>query len=269
MAADPRATRALPVPRRRRWSRLPPLAVLLLALSVHPGHAADRLTLCTFVGPPLSRPDRTGMVDLLLAEAFDRVDLSFDVVQLPEERSLASANAGTCDGEFVRIGGLQRLYPHLVQVPEKLLDFEFVAFTKHVHFQPEGWESLQPYRVGIVIGWKILEENITAPASRVGVRSKDLLFSLLDRDQIDVAVYSRLLGYEVVHRLGLQDLRALEPPLATREMFLYLHEKHAALTAPIARALNQMKTEGFYLEVRDRTLGRYRDLVAPQTEGVP
>jgi len=234
-------------------------ALFITTLCVFPPScfSQPRLILGTFTGPPLSNPDQRGMVDRVLREAFNRTNVDIEIVHLPAERSLSNADAGIIDGDFIRISGLERLYPDLLRVPEKIVDFEFVAFTRHADFRTESWESLKPYHVGIEIGWKILEENIVGAATRTDVRNKEILFSLLANDRADLVVYSRFVGWETVRELGLKGIRVLEPPLAVREMYLYLNKKHLHLVPLISEAIQDMKRDGTFEKIRNDTLTPY------------
>jgi polar amino acid transport system substrate-binding protein len=209
------------------------------------------------MGPPVSNESETGFYDLVVREAFRRINQQIDIDHLPTERSITNADSGITDGEFPRISGLEKLYPSLVRVPEKITDFEFVAFSKHHGIEMTSWDALQPYDVAIVRGWKVLEENIPNTRSLVRTKNQILLFNLLASDRADIAVYSRLEGYAVIRSLGLEGVVALEPPLAVREMFLYLNKKHEQLVTPLANALREMKQDGAYTEIKNRTLGTY------------
>lgn len=219
--------------------------------------AEPSLILNTFAGPPLSNSEGTGFYDLVLKEAFNRAGHEIEIIQLPAERSLTNANEGITDGDFVRISGLESIYPNLVQVPEKITDFEFVAFTKHIDIPIKGWESLQPYHVAIVRGWKILEKNIAPSPSLIRVKNQYLLFSLLANDRTDIVVYSRFEGYDLINQHKIQGITALEPPLAVREMYLYLNKKHSSLIPLIETNLKEMKRDGTFDKIRIKTLSPY------------
>jgi polar amino acid transport system substrate-binding protein len=221
------------------------------------GHAQQSFVLTTSMAPPLSREDQTGFYDQVLIEAFLRVDQTVKITHLPTERSITNANSGISDGEFPRISGLERLYPNLLKVPEKIVDFEFVAFTWRPDIQLKDWASCKPYNVAIVRGWKILETNLTEARSLVKVKNQKLLFSLLGKHRTDIVVYSRFEGKEMIKQLGLKSVRVLEPPLATREMFLYLNKKHLQLVPVIADQLRSMKHDGTYDRILKKTLGPY------------
>ncbi len=230
------------------------LVLILLYATELKCFAETPLMLGTFAGPPFSTSDQSGMYDLVLKEAFVRLGREIDIIKLPAERSLTNANKGITDGDFVRITGLDEIYPNLIRVSEKIADFEFVAFSKHKSFKVTGWDILRPYNVAIVRGWKILEENIVGTESLVMAKKQDVLFTLLDMDRTDVVVYSRYEGYEVISKLEIKGVKTMEPALAVREMFLYLNKKHKALVPLVAAALRQMKDDGTFDDIKRKTL---------------
>lgn len=230
------------------------LAVVLLLWQALPLSAQPPLTLNTFAGPPLSTADQTGYYDRILLEAFRRLGVPVVIGHLPAERSLLNANAGIDDGDFVRIAGLEKKYPNLVMVPEKLDDFEFVAFTRHLTLRTTDWATLTPYHVGIVRGWKILEEHLAGVQGLTTAKNQEQLFMLLKNGRVDAVVYARKEGYGLLRQLGITDAVALSPPLAVRPMHLYLHKKHAGLVAPLAAVLQSMKNDGTYAVITRQTL---------------
>ena len=224
--------------------------------------AKTPLTLSTFAGPPLSNTSSTGFYDLVLKEAFRRAGIAIDIVQLPAERSLENADRGITDGDFVRIAGLDTIYPNLIRVPEKITDFDFVGFSRNVSIATTSWQSLQPYDIAIVRGWKILEKNIINSRSLLRVKNQRLLFTLLKNNRTDIVVYSRFEGYEMLNQLGVKDAHVLDPPLATREMFLYLNKKHQDLVPIIDIHLKKMKRDGSFDTIRMKTLAPFLHGVA-------
>ncbi len=222
-------------------SELPP--------SSSPRSESPPLVLSSADGPPFSKPDETGIIDRVLKEAFRRLAIEISIIAVPAERALLNAGEGNDDGTFSRIAGMSEKYPGLVQVPEKIVDFEFVAFSRNIDMETKGWASLQPYDVAIITGWKILEENIKNTRSLHKVRDEKILFNLLARNQVDIVVYSRLGGEATIREMGLTGIKVLGPPFAVREMFLYLNQKHAGLIAPVSESLKNMKEDGAYQSV--------------------
>ncbi len=206
----------------------------------------------TAFGPPISGGN--GFFDRLARLMFRPVGYSITVQTPPAERALMLANAGVDDGDGPRIPGLIKEYPHLVRVPEPILDIDFVAFTKRLRFDTADWQSLTPFSVAIVTGWKILERNITTSARLVRVKDPKHLFMLLKQGRTEVAVIDRFSGYAMCKKIGLRDFNVLEPPLASTPMYLYLHERHAELVDAVSETLRDLKTSGIYARLFQETV---------------
>lgn len=191
-------------------------------------------------------------LDKLLIEAFKRINKSIHIVKKPAERSLKDTNEGRGDGEFLRVSGLSRIYPNLIQVPEEIFQFDFVAFSKRNDIKIEKWDSLTKYHVGIIIGWKILEENIKKTDKRYSFAEPELMFKLLENDKLDLVVYSRYLGNKIINELGYSDISVIPPPLAVRPMYLYLHKKHKKLVPQLVESLKSMKKDGTFQKLKDK-----------------
>lgn len=195
-------------------------------------------------------PVRT-IFESVMKEAFKRNGLDVVVQAPPAERALQQANDGADDGDGPRIEGLSAKYPNLVMVPEKVIDTEFVAFTKSAKFEPTNWDSVKPYRVGVVTGWKILETNLAGSKSLEKVADAEALFRLLANDRIDVAVIGKLDGMSAIKKMNLTGITALSPPLVVKPMYLYLNKKHEDLVPKIDSALKQMKSDGTFKKIFD------------------
>ena len=233
------------------------LKVLLWAglCAAVPAWANGGLVLSTGVGAPYTTPDRQGFLDQLVAAVFKEIGVEAQVQVYPgaSERSLLNANAGIDDGQVLRVAGLSQQYPNLIQVPESIIMNDFVAMSTKHRFATQGWASLQPYTVTYIIGWKVFENNLPAGVSATPVREPAQMFTLLDRDRADVALYERWQGLEQARTLGVT-ARVLEPALLSTPMFMYLHKKHEALVPRAAEALARLKQNGTYQRIHERTL---------------
>lgn len=263
-----RAPQGEPAPRAASISRRSALAgCIFLALS-RVGYAlADgnkALCLNTAFGPPIFAPDGSGFFNLLMAEATRRIGLSVEIDAPPAERALVNANAGIVDGDGPRIHDLRDIgsYPNLLRVPEELLVVEFVAFSRSRPISAATWSSLFPYNVGIVRGWKILEQNITEARSLVRTKTARQLFRLLASERVEVAVIDRLSGLAAARELAIDDIAVSEEALARRPMYLHLHKRHAELIEPLTAALAAIKADGTYARIQAQALD---PLLAPPT----
>ena len=225
------------------------LFFLLFILSTEELQAQDTLTINTNGPPPYNYPDQTGILDRWLKEAFGRIGIGLRIKILPAERSLVDANNGIGDGEAVRISGLSKQYPNLIEVPEKVYVGDFAAFSKNLSFKPSSWDSLKPYRVAYIRGHKICEANIVGTKSLHKADNVEELFKLLRADRVDVVVVESLFGKAMLKKMNYREAKMLSPPLATLDFYLYLNKKHTLIVPKIARALRSIKQDGTYQKI--------------------
>jgi len=245
-----------PTLRAGKWVRSL-LCFIALFTGASAGHAASppTLVLNDTNEPPYTTAAGDGFLDVIAGEAFRRAGLQLSLVKLPPERGLINANAGVDDGDLTRIAGLEKNYPNLVRVSEKLIDWHFAAFSRLPGLQPVSWAVLEPLTVGHIKGWKIYEQNLRPGSLITTADSPEQLFTMMDKSRIEVALYERWLGGALAKKLDIQVIRALEPPLAVREMFIYLNRRHAEKVPEIAAALRAIKVEGTYTRVCLEKLG--------------
>lgn len=205
-------------------------------------------------GIPYTTPEFTGSDDQIVKEAFRRIGVEVKLILLPSERALKNANSGIDDGNYPRISGLSKAYPNLLKVPEKIRNSEFVAFSKNKTIKTNNWESLSPYNVALITGWKIFEKNIGGAKSVTKVKNAKSLFILLEKNRADLVLYERNKGLGTIRELGFQNVYNLNPPLAVKEMFLYLHKKHKRLIPQLDIALRKMKKDGSYAKIVQSSL---------------
>lgn len=224
------------------------LLSLVLVVAVSPLTAQDVFTISTSYQNLLSNRRQTGILDQVFIEAFDRLGIEMEIVFTPTNSSMRDVNAGIFDEEINRIAGMDAEFPHLVRVPEPNMTMEFVAFSGR-DIEIDGWESIRGLDIGLVRGWRILEENTQGFPYVVTVPTEVELFTMLRRDRIDVALYSNLTGYCCLQEMGIDGITHRDPPLASRDMYLYVHEQHADLVDDIARVLREMKQDGTYATI--------------------
>ena len=186
-------------------------------------------------------------LEQLSQESFRRVGVDLKLVSLPSERSLVAANLGEVDGEGLRVGGLAGQYPNLVQVPERFVRISFVAFSKDATISLDnGWDSLKPYRIAFITGWKMFEANAGTARVVHKVDKPEQLFRMLDDDRVDLVLYTKADGIVLTRSLGLASIAPLSPSLKDVDMYLYLNKKHQALVPRLSQALRELKTDGTY-----------------------
>lgn len=230
--------------------------LLVFLLPINEVNATEKIVIGTGLKPPLVSSEYiVGFLDTLAKQIFMRLDKDLEIIILPAERALINANKGIEDGNLLRIKGLEKRYPNLVRVPEKMMDSEFVGYAvKDIPVKP-GWDRLADFIVTFPKGWKIFEKNVTKASDTVLVRDPLQMFKLLKEGKADVALYEKWQGMLQAKKSGLKNYKLLEPSFVTMEMFMYLNKKHQALVPEVSRVLREMKKDGTYQKIFQRTLG--------------
>ena len=230
--------------------------LLVLLTGILPAHG-EALRLNSGVGAPYFQNDKKGFLDLLFPEVFRRIGVEAVAVRYDAaERAMINANNGVDDGVALRIRGLEKIYPNLVRIDEKIVDNDFVAYATRVDIATTGFNALKNYQVAHINGWKIFEAGIVPGTQVTKVQDADQLFRLLTSDRTDLILFERWQGNHLLREHGIK-AQVLRPPLVTTEMFMYLHSKHAHLAEPAARALRAMKADGSYQRIATASLPGY------------
>ncbi len=214
------------------------VGVILLA-AVHLLQAQTTIAISTF-------EEDTAVVraSLLLKQAYEKLGVSMELVRLPASRALIEANNGVqIDGELIRIAGLAKQYPNLVQIPVMIANFKISVFSKTIDFDVNGWDSLKPYEVTFKRGFKGMEKH--ADGLRVKrARSSEAALEMLNMDRTDIVVVPYLDGLVLRKKLNMPQIKILEPPLEQVHLYHYLHNSHKALIPKITQVLKKMEQNG-------------------------
>lgn len=231
----------------------PAYLVLLISL---PAYAADKPVL-TLVTSDVSNgfyhsKAQTGLLDQVLELALERMGYRLKVLTVPTQRSLKMAEAGLADGELVRTRAIEVSFPSLLRVPEPLLEGQFAIFANKSAELKASWAALAGQSVGIVIGMKIIENNVPEDARVIRVKNEEQLFLLLQRKRIDYAVYMRDPGKYYLHQNNIEGIVSSGMGQGQVYAYTYLHPKHGALVPKLAEALRGMKQDGSYQALLDQ-----------------
>lgn len=230
------------------------VTTLILCIFAQIVSATDVLVINTVGKPPLNTSDQQGFMDRVTAEALRRIGYQMQTVALPAERGLRNVNAGIDDGEMSRVEGMEKIYPNLVRVPEKLMSWEFCVFTNaNIHFNGM-WDDLKPYSVSFINGWKILEQMVPQQSKVFAMKYPDQLFTMLEKRRTDLVIYERWGGLQLLKMKGYLDIHILQPPLVVKDVFIYLNKKHSNLVQKLNHALVEMKQDGSYQRIYSDTL---------------
>lgn len=191
----------------------------------------------------------------ILKVAYARLGIQVQFVAVPPLRSLLESSEGRVDGEVQRILKVETQYPTLIAVRPSINFIEPAAFVKKADFKVQGWESIAPYRVGIVRGVGSSETGTRGMSRVTAVPSMEALMRMLAAERLDVAVNDRLSGVLILHQLGLAgEVHPLEPPLQRIPLYHLLHVKHVDLIGRVEEVLRGMAASGELEQIRLRAV---------------
>jgi len=227
--------------------------ILILFISTGNIYALE-LSLNSADTSPYSTLEDNGFYDILLKEVFENLGIDIEINHLLSKRSIQNADNGIDDGEFARIEGADVEYKNLKIVPEPLVDFYFVAYSKNSKIVISNWDSLNNHSIAFINGWVYLQNNVPDSVSVTLVSNEDSLFKMLLKDRVEIILYSKLRGLSKIERDGLEDVFLLDQPLASRGMYLYLNKKYEYLVPDITTELVNIKENGRYMEIMEEYL---------------
>ncbi|MCP4352008.1 MAG: transporter substrate-binding domain-containing protein [Desulfobacterales bacterium] len=227
------------------------LAVLILILQATPLIAGEKLVLSTFESDPF-----VTTAVRIIQEAYKRSGIEAEIRHYPGERAVNMANHGKTDGEVFRVAGIDKQYKNLHMVPIAITGTEIVVFSKAVNFQVKGWDSLKPYKISFLKGFKMAEAK-TQGMKVFPTGALEALFKVLDKGRVDIVIESRIGGLSFIKKYGFTGIKPLEPPLETVKVYHYLHKKHQYLVPRITKVLEEMDSKGILKEIKQNVINEF------------
>ena len=191
-------------------------------------------------------PEYDGYADKIVIEALRRIGYKLKVVVLPPERSLMMAADGTFDGELIRTPAIEIKYPDLIRIPVPITSSEFVVYSYHPIDLSEGWAALKGKSVAMVIGMKVIEQNIPKDAKVTGVVSVKQLFTMVENRRVDYSVYVRDIGEDFIKTNQIKGISASKQSIGRIDSYIYLNNKNRGLVPSLTLALESMKKDGTF-----------------------
>jgi len=211
-------------------------SLLLLAFAAQ--LAADTLTIGGIKGSGIVLATKPA-IEL----AYRRLGIEAKVLETPGERALILANGGKIDGVAARLPLIEAEHTNLLRVPTPLITISGTAFALDETLRIEGWQSLQNYRLVTVRGYKSLLAK-TEGGHRTLVNTPAEALTYLAKGRADIALLVDIDGLVARSRLGLTQVKMLQPYLVTQPLFHYLHSDHAELLPKVDAVLSQMEKSG-------------------------
>lgn len=192
----------------------------------------------------------------LLSEAYQRLGISVDYIDVPFGRSLIESNRGVLAGEIARVLQVTEQFPNLMTVPYVLFDTQLYLYVNQQQCANCTLENVQS--LAFVRGSLIVENLLKQlPASRSVISSGTIASTknLFLNEKVDAVVFA---AYQLQETASFDISEQLIMSLPDYHL---LHRSHQALLEPLTAMLFQLEQEGF----TERLRARY-GIAAPQRQ---
>ena len=159
----------------------------------------------------------------------------------------------TLDGDLVRRAEAIDLQSNLLKVPTSFIRGKAVAFSKNKNIIIKGWESLKPYKIAILRGYKGAEKYTRLFNPEI-INTAEELFYFLHKGRADIIIYPYYAGIIHLKKLGITDIYPLSPPLDEVPIYHFLHKKHARLVPKVDKIIQQIIREDLPKKVKQQVL---------------
>jgi hypothetical protein len=191
---------------------------------------------------------------MVMEEAYRRLGIEVELRSYQASEALEASNGGEVDAELQRIDGTHLRFENLVQVPIPINYLQGLAFSSGLDFPIEGWNSLEPYRVGIVGGILFAEQGTRGMDVRVA-RNYPELVRWIAGGEVQAGVMPRISGLVALRDEGEEEVQPMEGVLETLLLYHYVHSSRAELVPDLARELKAMLLDGTTQGMRERAYG--------------
>lgn len=177
-----------------------------------------------------------------LTEAYAKLGLAIDYVDMPRQRSLVEANLGRIDGELARIESIAAEYSNLLRVDFPLYSFDIVLVADRRDCGVCNFSKVEnlAYINGVRLVENFLQANSRDKALAEASNLKQLI-SMLKNKRVEAAIMT---DFEF-NESGLAENRHyIKVPLQRALAYHYLHQDHADIADDLAKILEQMHASG-------------------------
>jgi len=191
----------------------------------------------------------------VLQAAYDKLGVEIRFEEYPLLRSLVLANAGTIDGDMMRIAETSDRYPNLVRVNVPVNYLEITVYARAPCPVIKSWDDLRGKHVAHLRGVLAIERRLDE-ANRVPVETQQELFRMLNLGMVDLVLGTGAEADVSLRLSGEKGLCRVDGVLERVPLYHYLHKRHAALAQRLQEQLQTMQQRGEIDSILRRELAR-------------
>lgn len=231
------------------------LLTMMYGLSLSLARAGETFVLNSSFESPFTSPQKDGVLDVMYQTLAKRMGVNIQIQYLPAERALLNANSGIDDGDVCRVPGIEQQYPELKAATEPFIRLKLNVFSSVPDLKVTGFESLHPYRVGILIGRKKLENSVVDVRSLIKFATDEEIVAALSSNQIDVGIFEKSQGVRLTRTH--KNIKLLEPEIYKGSCYLYLNKKHSKWLPLFSEEIKKMKKDGSMRKIWNESMRPY------------
>jgi len=182
---------------------------------------------------------------IVLPQVYKSLGIDITIIPMPAKRAQYEATSGNSNGEIMRIFtyGLENPTTHRVPTPYYYL--QTMAFIKKGSgVKISNKNDLSRYVIAKVRGVKHTN-NITKGLTNIyDLNTTKQLMRFVEKGRADVALTNTVDGLMALKELGIDTIVPSEKPLATLDLFHYIHEDHKDLIPRIDAKIKEIKSSG-------------------------
>jgi len=182
---------------------------------------------------------------IVLPQIYKKLGIDITITPLPGKRAEFEATSGKSDGEIMRIFSYGIENQSTIRVPTPYYHLETMAFIKKgSDVKISNRKDLSRYTIAKVRGVKHTD-NITKGLCNVyDLNTTKQVMMFVEKGRTDVALTNTIDGLMALKALGINNIIPIGKPLATLDLFHYIHQDHKDLVPRINAIIKEMKASG-------------------------
>lgn len=182
---------------------------------------------------------------LVLPQIYAELGIDIRITPLPAQRAQLSATTGVSDGEIMRIYSYGHENPSTIRVPTPYYYLETMAFVhKDNNILIENKDDLKKYFVAKVRGVKHTNRITEGHPQVIDMNSTIEILRMVESKRVDVALTNTIDGLMALRELGLKNVIAIDKPLATFDLYHYIHVDHQDIVPKVDAKIIELKKTG-------------------------
>lgn len=182
---------------------------------------------------------------IILPQVYKKLGIAITITPLPGKRAQFQATSGQSDGEIMRIYSYGKENPTTYRVPTPYYRLETMVFIKkNSPIKIKRKEDLSHYSIVKVRGVKHTNNITTGLSNIADVNSTEQAMRLVDEGLVDIALTNTIDGLMALKKLGIDNVVPIDQPLATLDLFHYIHDDHKELIPLVDSMIKEMIANG-------------------------